>query len=596
MWTETRSMQQNKQKKFYQEQKIIHQDKLIIAKRKHRQFTAYRLVAFLLIAAGAYMIGMKVFLVAELLIGGALFLILVHKSLDAKIAKRTEELFIELIDKEINSLDGDWSGFESGLEYRTKNHPYSFDMDLFGEKSVFQLMNRTVLKSGSDLLARMLAFGSSKIELNQTMISEISKNEEWMHEFVVKSKVIVSEKGKNTSMDKIASLRIELGAIPVLRFILPVISLIAIMLYALNIIPIAGMILAFIFVLSIIGLYLKSTNTSFFTVLNKSDGIDAMVAQLELTKSLEVNSDEAKAFIGNLIAKNSALEGLKTLNLIRKRMEFRMNFLIGLTLNILLAWDFQVLIQLKNWHASNGKQLLKWEEELAQLEVWNSLAIYKFNHTYSTFAEFTSTNSFDIVELSHPFVAQEKQIPNDLSIAPNEHFLIITGPNMAGKSTYLRSVGLAIICANAGFPVLAKSCKMDKMELYSSMRTSDDLTVESSYFHAELTRLRFIMDAIESGKQVFVILDEILKGTNSKDKEIGSAKFLQKLKRLNSSGIIATHDLSLTNLAIENPAYRNVYFDSTISGENLSFDYKIRDGICQNMNASFLLKQMHLVD
>jgi DNA mismatch repair ATPase MutS len=128
------------------------------------------------------------------------------------------------------------------------------------------------------------------------------------------------------------------------------------------------------------------------------------------------------------------------------------------------------------------------------------------------------------------------------------------------------------------------------------MRTSDDLTVESSYFHAELTRLRFIMDAIESGEKVFVILDEILKGTNSKDKEIGSAKFLQKLERLKTKGVIATHDLSLCTLADGNVAFKNNYFDSTIFGENLTFDYKIRDGVCQNMNASFLLKQMNLVD
>ncbi len=167
---------------------------------------------------------------------------------------------------------------------------------------------------------------------------------------------------------------------------------------------------------------------------------------------------------------------------------------------------------------------------------------------------------------------------------------------MAGKSTYLRSVGLAIISANAGFPVLADTCRIPDMLLYSSMRTSDDLTVESSYFHAELTRLRFIMDAIESEKRVFVILDEILKGTNSKDKEIGSAGFLQKLNKIGAKGIIATHDLSLTDLAGKHTAFRNVYFDSTIEGEELYFDYKIRDGVCKNMNASFLLRKMKLVD
>jgi DNA mismatch repair ATPase MutS len=198
--------------------------------------------------------------------------------------------------------------------------------------------------------------------------------------------------------------------------------------------------------------------------------------------------------------------------------------------------------------------------------------------------------------MGHPFVPHSKQVRNDVILSGNEHFLIITGPNMAGKSTYLRSLGLTFILANAGFPVIAESCSIPKFKLYSSMRTSDDLTVESSYFHAELTRLRFIMDAIERGEQVFIILDEILKGTNSKDKEIGSAKFLEKLVKMNAKGVIATHDLSLCELASNSSSFRNMYFDSTIEGDELSFDYQIREGICKNMNASFLLKKMHLVD
>jgi DNA mismatch repair ATPase MutS len=167
---------------------------------------------------------------------------------------------------------------------------------------------------------------------------------------------------------------------------------------------------------------------------------------------------------------------------------------------------------------------------------------------------------------------------------------------MAGKSTFLRSVGLSIIFANAGFPVYAKSCTIPRIKLYTSMRTSDDLNSESSYFHAELTRLRFIMDAIEQGEPIFVILDEILKGTNSTDKEIGSKKFLAKLNDLGTKGIIATHDLALCELANESSQFNNQYFDSTILLDEISFDYKIRQGICQNMNASFLLKKMALID
>jgi DNA mismatch repair ATPase MutS len=167
---------------------------------------------------------------------------------------------------------------------------------------------------------------------------------------------------------------------------------------------------------------------------------------------------------------------------------------------------------------------------------------------------------------------------------------------MAGKSTFLRSVGIAFMSANAGFPVLADECHIPDRMLYSSMRTSDDLNANSSYFHAELSRLKSIVDDMAAGAHVFVILDEILKGTNSVDKEKGSALFLQKMKRMGCMGIIATHDLSLCNLADNDDSYKNQSFDSTIANNELSFDYRLRDGVCQNMNATFLLQKMGLID
>lgn len=186
-------------------------------------------------------------------------------------------------------------------------------------------------------------------------------------------------------------------------------------------------------------------------------------------------------------------------------------------------------------------------------------------------------------------------VTNDFQLRSSEQFVIVTGPNMAGKSTFLRSVGVNLALAKAGFSVVAKNFKFPKLKLYSSMRTADNLTEESSYFHAELIRLRFIVDAIDRGEKIFIVLDEILKGTNSKDKEEGSARFLKKLIALKSKGIIATHDLSLTTLANDEPKLKNQYFDSIIEGDNISFSYTIHDGVVKNMNASFLLEQMKLV-
>lgn len=581
---------------YYNEQIPIHQEKLKIAKGNYRTFSLLRLLAFMGIVLTTYFFwGTWLFLIADIaLIAG--FIFLVHKSLDAKLAKEREEVFIALNQAELKALQGDWSSFADGNEYKTPNHPYAQDMDLFGPKSIYQLLNRTALKSGSDLLAKHLNEGTNTIELNSLAINEFSKNIEWCQDFVVEGQVRVKDIHQQKSIKFLKNFIIDTRLTNVLKWLLPTISIAAVVFYNLDMISVNVMSMALVGTFLVISGFLKSSNKLINAVGSVEKETEVMIQQLELLKKLPLQHPNLVEEINKLSSGNSILHELKELQAIQKRMDYRGNFLVGTLLNIFAAWDFVVVGQFKKWHLKNVSQLEFWEEQIAQLEVWVSGAIYKFNHPNSVDAQFSNNGNFNIEDLGHPFVVQDKQVRNDVSISSNENFLIITGPNMAGKSTYLRSIGFAIISANAGFPVLSKKCVVPQLELYSSMRTTDDLTVESSYFHAELTRLRFIMDAIESGKQTFVILDEILKGTNSKDKEIGSAKFLQKLHRLKAKGIIATHDLSLTNLSNDNSAFRNVYFDSTIEQENLYFDYKVREGVCQNMNASFLLKQMKLVD
>jgi DNA mismatch repair ATPase MutS len=319
--------------------------------------------------------------------------------------------------------------------------------------------------------------------------------------------------------------------------------------------------------------------------------------QMDLVSSLTIENELFRTYIKDRLSGDESLQkALVSLERIQERIDYRMNLPVGVLLNIFLAWDLQLLHQYKQWQKSYGQDFDQHLEMFPALEVWVSGAIYRFNNPESVFASIDEQCEPKIMDLKHPFVAEESRKGNSLNFLEDHRFLIITGPNMAGKSTFLRSVGLAFICANAGFPVLATSCQLPNRKLYSSMRTSDDLNAKSSYFHAELSRLKSIMDAMNAGQKVFVILDEILKGTNSIDKEKGSAMFLQKMKRLGCMGIIATHDLSLCNLANNNSDYFNQSFDSVISNNELSFDYQLRDGVCQNMNATFLLTKMGLID
>ncbi len=234
-----------------------------------------------------------------------------------------------------------------------------------------------------------------------------------------------------------------------------------------------------------------------------------------------------------------------------------------------------------------------WFEVVTFFDAYNSLGNFAFNHPDYVFPTINNEHVINAKQLGHPLLKKDKRVDNDIQIN-NEQFFIITGANMAGKSTFLRTVSLHIVMANTGLPVCAASSTYHPVKLITSMRTSDSLTDESSYFFSELTRLKLIVDAIQK-EPYFIILDEILKGTNSTDKAIGSRKFVEKLVASKATGIIATHDLSLCDIETELLQVKNYYFDAEIINDELHFDYQFKTGVCKNMNASFLLKKMEIV-
>ncbi len=568
------------------------------AQKKYQFYSFLRLIFFLFSIASIFVFWNSGFMILGLVLTFALFLFAVSLSVDAKYQRDKLLILIEINKNEIDASRGDWSMFDEGNEYKDSKHAFSFDLDIFGLKSIFQLINRTVSIEGKNKLASVLQNGSSTINLNNKAITELSKNIKWCQEFISEGVVLKKEKGYPKSLENLKNFNVILPkGLNIFRILLPILAISSTFLYTYGII--SGFVFSFIFSLIMLPLmlFLKNTNTMTLKVSDQSSRVRIILKQLELFKDLEITDPEFKAKQSEFFKSNeSVLSSIKQFERLIKRFEFRLNLLVGVVLNFFLCWDFQMIYQLNNWLKENKDKLVGWEESIAEIEVWISGAIFMFNHKDSTFAKFNDENSINIEGISHPFIDSRKKIKNNVIINNDQNFLIITGPNMAGKSTYLRSLGLAFIFSNAGFPVLADSCSIPRLKLFTSMRTSDDLTTESSYFHAELVRLRFIMDAIENGEKVFIILDEILKGTNSKDKEIGSTKFLQKLVKMNAKGVIATHDLSLCKLSNDSAHFKNMYFDSTIENEELYFSYQINEGICQNMNASFLLSKMKLVD
>lgn len=279
--------------------------------------------------------------------------------------------------------------------------------------------------------------------------------------------------------------------------------------------------------------------------------------------------------------------------------------LFGIFGNAFALWDLKQSYKIEKWITTYNHKVENWFMVIAFFDAQNSLANYVFNHPKHVFPKINNDNfTITAKNLGHPLLIENKRIDNDFNIK-NDEFFIITGANMAGKSTFLRTVSLGIVMANIGLPVCAESFDYTPIKLITSMRTSDSLSDDESYFFSELKRLKYIVDAISNEassfregqdvKKYFIILDEILKGTNSHDKAIGSRKFVEKLVNCNATGIIATHDLSLCEITKTLKEVKNYYFDAEIINDELHFDYTFKKGICQNMNASFLLKKMDIV-
>ncbi len=583
---------------FYQKSIVFAAGEIQSARQKVQLFTFLRLFVFLTLSFSLYFSwGNASLFFTVFFVGMAVFLKMVNISVDAKLKLEKAKELKKINESEIAVLNGDWSMFDHGAEFQDGKHAFSNDLDVFAVKGIFGFLNRTITARGKKALADLLLNGTLETDRNNEIIQALSKEMEWTHAFRVSGSIASRENATQLTVEQLLKTKNANPAwVKWFRYVVPILTLPALVLYQMDVISglaFTGVLLAT--VLPTMSL-LKFTNAIATDLGKYEPKMSMMQDQIHSLGKIASTSPQLLELIASLRGENSAESEIKQWLKINKRFEIRMNILVGIPLNIFFAWDLWQRVAIQKWMDKNKDSLLVWEHVLSELEVHISGANLLFNYPQTVFTSFSNQNEVEVKKMTHPLLSSIKSVSNDVLMDENNQFMILTGPNMAGKSTYLRAIGLVFVMANAGFPVFAESVKIPRMKLYSSMRTSDDLSNESSYFHAELTRLKFIMNALEQEQKIFILLDEILKGTNSKDKEEGSKKFLEKLQRMGAKGIIATHDLSLCELSKEHPAFSNGYFDSTIEGKNLYFDYTWRKGMCQNMNASFLLKQMNLVD
>lgn len=513
--------------------------------------------------------------------------------------RKWKETLLLLCENELKGLDYDFNAFDGSTDKVNSGHSFSIDLDLFRDRSFFQSINRTSTYIGNERLAEWLLEplnDKQKIIERQQAIQELSSLTSFRQNFYVEGSL---KPGKKEDYKRLSELTDTLSYFSdsllwkILLWAFPIVWTALIIAVIIGLIDVS--ILSFAIVLSMVIAYSQAKKTTrLHNQVNKLENLfvtySSLIHLIEDTpfKSALLNCQKER--FGTETKASLAIRRLsRAIGALDQRLSAA-----GLILQIFTLRDVRTSIRIERWMQVYKDKMPLWFDALATVDALNSMGGFGFNHPGYIYPEIAD-NYFKMEgkQLGHPLMNREKCVKNDISIKETPSFLIITGANMAGKSTYLRTVGLNHVLACCGMPVCAESLTIYPAKLVTSLRTSDDLMSNESYFFAELKRLKMIIDRLQSGEKLFIILDEILKGTNSVDKQKGSLALMKQLVKLDSCGIIATHDLVLGTLADEFPKQiSNFRFEADITNNELTFSYLLRPGIAQNMNACFLMQKM----
>lgn len=520
------------------------------------------------------------------------------------IRKEWLETQARIIQEELQALSGDYSSFEDGKEYVNPEHPYSFDLDIFGRRSLFQSINRTCTFFGKDRLAKWLQnhlHKKTSIEKRQEMVREISEHTLFREQFRVAGLV---HHGQSSDGEKIQAwsqspaqylhagwVKAFIWGVPVINSLLLITSLIGWtsfsclgLSFGIFLVLSFGIIKRATYIQETYGKQLKSLNgyARLIALAKAEDWKSA--GMLELMERFNLNGQ-------------SPVQALQQLSKELDRLDLRNNQFLYVLLEGSIFFQLQEIVRIERWKVRYGQYISEWLETVGELDALCSLGTFAYNHPQYTYPELTEKPfCFLATQMGHPLMPVSQCVKNDATIPSRPFFLIITGANMAGKSTYLRTIGVNYLLACVGATVCCERLKLHPNQLITSLRTSDSLSDNESYFFAELKRLKRIIDLLNQGQQLFIILDEILKGTNSMDKQKGSFDLIRQFMQLKANGIIATHDLLLGSLIKQFPEeIRNYCFEADIKDNELTFSYKLREGVAQNMNACFLMKKMGII-
>ena len=566
------------------------------------KMSSYRfIVCALAVASLSYIffVDATMYAIVSLVILVTCFIFLVYKHLQAK--QKLEKVRCKIIinQKYISRIQGDWINFKkNGSEFIDDENPYTSDLDIFGEKSLFQFINETNTFFGKESLKKILDPSEKSVKeilKRQDAVKELSKLNEFCQD--VKCEGLMSREVSNNpdkliefleSDEKIFKktwMKYVVSSMPVITVCLPLLIYVSpsqpkqTLFISLFLMQCALHLIYFPKLLKIL-----NEVSHFKKSINNFKSMLIAIEEQNFTSSL--NQEMQKSLKSEKVASKC----VKKLENISDAIDIRYNSLLYIFLNIFLLWDFHCVFALEDLRDNGGNDIKKWLKTIGDFETLISLAVIPQTHSDWVYPSFNNDNlKISAKSLGHPLINNDNRVYNDISL---ENIAIISGSNMSGKTTFLRTLGINLTLAYAGAPVCASQFSAPVVDIYTSMRIQDDLKANVSTFYAELTRIKKIIDNSSLRTPMIFLIDEIFRGTNSYDRIFGAEKVLLQLKKPWIIGAISTHDLEVCRLEDNDSIFTNYHFSESYSNNKISFDYKIKDGVSTTRNARYLMKMV----
>ncbi len=584
---------------FYRQRATEFQASVNLLDKTIRQYGIARLLVAIIIIVLSYL-GFKealFFYPIALLI--PLFLFLVQRQFKKEEQRKIFLHLVELNQWEADASKFDFKNFPDGEHFVDPHHPFSHDLDIFGKASLFQYLNRCATKLGENRLAHDLTkfqFGKKSVLHRQEAIRELGLLIEFRQQCWAIGKQIHDA---NFSLESLwtwlrqTSLFHGKKIFLLLRWVLPAITCLSLLGILIN--PIFQSVFLFLFLLqlSIAAAYNKpitqlQNELSVYRIMLENYSRLFQLMKTQSFTSLIITTHHQVA--------TEATAHVKKFSSLINAIESRMNLIARIVGNGLFLYDFHCVSNLEEWREQHAVALPRWMESLAEWDALLSFATFHYNHPQYAFAEINEQLLINGKQVGHPLIPTTLRVNNDFDLGNPAGVMLITGANMAGKSTFLRTIGVNYLLASNGAPVCATHWSSPLVALRSGMRTSDSLQEHQSYFYAELNRLQSIIEDLRAGKSMLILLDEILKGTNSTDKQTGSRELIKQLIQQKALVLLATHDIALGDMEQQFPdRIINTCFEGKIENEQLIFDYKLNLGLAQKANATFLMRKMGII-